>query len=266
MSRQDAEFFQSFCRKYVNKAVRNHFSDISNVADDDLSLSNPRQTTKKLLLHKDTDPIMLTIGRLLFWWLETKGLLDEYIYGIPASNFHESVRFKPQIKLFWREKTEDARTNNRYPARAEYSIRYRGNYATVNDLKLLTAKLALVFNNPTTHSFWKGREKYSYRDKDKGYEFIITARDETEAKDVINHLLEVQGDNPLNEALLTRSTKDKNWNAKETVRVGGETFTKPKERPIAEVWFTHAQLSVHGMTKDKTLVSNLPERVPTKLV
>lgn len=83
----DVKFFQSFCRKYVNRIVRLHFSDLGTVEETNLSLDSPRQATKKLLLHQADDPLMLTIGRLLFWWLETKDLLDEYIYGIPSTDF-----------------------------------------------------------------------------------------------------------------------------------------------------------------------------------
>lgn len=266
MSRQDVEHFQSFCRKWINRVVREHFSDLPVGEDGSLATDSPRNVIRTVCLHKDTDPITLTVGRLLVWWVEARGLMDEFIYGIPASNFHETVRFLPQIKLFWRERTEEANSNNRYPIRAQYTVRYRGNYASINDLEVLKKKLIKVFNTPTTHSFFKGREKFSYRDKEKGYEFIVTARDITEAKDVINKLLEIQSDNPLNEALLTRSTKDKDWNRTETVRVAGETFKKPKERPVGKVYFTHAEFAVHGMAKDKLLVSNLPQKVPTKLV
>lgn len=266
MSRQDVEFFQSFIRKYINKVVRLHFEDIKFVGEDNLNINNPREAAKKLCLHKNTDPMILTLGRLLFWWVETKGLLEEYIYGVPASNFHETVRFLPQIKLFWRESTQDAKDNGRYPIRARHTVRFRGDYATRDDLRLLANKITKIFNSSSTHNFLKGQEKYSYRDKEKGYEFIITASNITEAEKVINALLQIQDDNPLNKALLTKSTKEKDWTEVETIRVAGETFTKPKERQIGKVWFTHAEFSIHGMPKDKILVSNLSEKIPTKLI
>ena len=251
MARQDVEHFQSFIRKYVNRSVREHFRDLPSNNDGSLNTNSPRNVIRDICLHKDSDPMTLTIGRLLVWWVEARGLIDEYIYGIPASNFHESVKFKPQIKLFWREKTEDAKKAGRYPARAEYSVRYRGKYATRNDLEILKTKIIRIFNSPTTHNFYKGREKFSYYDLELGYRLIITARDETEAKDVINKLLEIQGDNPLKESNFTKSVKEKNWNSRETIRVAGETFVLPKERPIARVYFTHAEFAVHGMPKDE---------------
>lgn len=266
MASNDIELFQSFCRKYVNKQVKNHFSDITGNDDASLSRSTPREIIKRICLHKNDDSLTLTISRLLLWWVEAKGLFGEYIYGIPAINFHETVRFKPQIKLFWEEKLEDAKANGRRQLEARHTVRYRGNYETANDLADLATKIRSIFNNPSTHNFKKGRNKYSYRDKIKGYQFIITADSEDEARKVINALLEIQDDNPLTESLLTTSTKEKDWDKVETITVGGETFTKPVERKIGTVYFTHAELSVHGMVKDKTLVSNLSERIPIRFV
>ncbi|MGL5078880.1 MAG: hypothetical protein ACRDBG_24040 [Waterburya sp.] len=65
---------------------------------------------------------------------------------------------------------------------------------------------------------------------------------------------------------MTRYTSEKNWNAIETVRVDGQTYTKPKQRPVAKVYFTHAELAVHGMARDITLVSVIPAKVPTRLI
>lgn len=266
MASNDIELFQSFCRKFFNRTVNEHFKDVVNDDPDTLSRGVPRQLIKRICLHKDNDPIVLTVGRLLIWWVEARGLLDEFIYGIPSTTFHETVRFQPQIKLFWREATKEAALDNRYPARAVYTVRFKGGVSSKTDIVALRNKVGRIFGGSTPHSFTKGREKYSYRDKEKGYEFIITALNKQEAKSVINALLEIQGDNPLEEALLTTSTTDRNWNAVETIRVNGQAYKKPKQRPIAKVHFTHAELAVHGMARDITLVSNLASRVATKLI
>ncbi|NJO98674.1 MAG: hypothetical protein HC764_23950 [Pleurocapsa sp. CRU_1_2] len=104
MASNDIEIVQSFIRKYINKAVKEHFKDQVGEDETSLSKSTPRSAIKLVCLHKDTDPITLTGIRLLIWWVEARGLLDEFIYGIPYSQFHETVQFLPQIKLFWREK------------------------------------------------------------------------------------------------------------------------------------------------------------------
>jgi hypothetical protein len=262
----DVEIVQSFIRKYINKAIKEHFNDTPGDDENSLSKAAPRSAIKLVCLHKDTDPITLTAIRLLIWWVEAKGLIDEYIYGIPVSQFQETVQHLPQIKLFWREKTKDAERNNRYPARARYTIRFKGAYQSQADIKSLATKIDRIFNSPTPHKFTKGREKYSYRDKEKGYEFIITAQNELEAKKVINVLLEIQSDNPLKEEYLTKSTTERNWTERNRKTVAGQTILSPKQRPIAEVHFTHAELSVHGLSRDIRLVNNLGNAVSTRLI
>jgi hypothetical protein len=266
MASNDVEIVQSFIRKYINKAIKEHFKDIPGEDENSLSKAAPRSAIKLVCLHKDTDPITLTAIRLLIWWVEARGLMDEYIYGIPVSQFQETVQYLPQIKLFWREKTKAAELNNRYPARARYTIRFKGSYQSKADIKSLATKINNIFNKPSVHNFTKGREKYSYRDKEKGYEFIITAQNELEAKKVINALLEIQDDNPLKDEYLTKSTTERNWTERTRKTVAGETILSPKQRPIADVYFTHAEFSIHGMARDIRLVNNLGTSVSTRLI
>ena len=263
MSRPDVETFQSFCLRYINRAVKNHFADISEDDIDNLSLTSPRQVIKRICIHRDSDPMTLTIGRLLIYYFETKNLLDEYIYGIPVTTFHETQKFKPQIKILWREDYEDARNNNRLPTKARYTVRWRGDYATQNDINRIKLKINSIFNRPTTHSFYKGRIKYSYYDQEKGYRLLVTARDETEAKDVINKLLEIQDDNPLNEEYFGIHTKEANWNETETIRVAGDRYKKPERRPVGKVKFVKAEFKVHGMTHDILLTDRYGVNLPS---
>lgn len=262
MAVNDVEAIQSLVRRYYNKLVKDHFQDIDGEDDSSLSLTAPRAAIKRLCLHKDNDPLVLTILRLLIYWVEARGLFNEIIYGIPADDLHETVVFKPQIAIHWRESIEDARTNNAYPARARYTVRYKGDVATKADIDRIRVKINNIFNRPSTHRFTKGKDKYSYRDKIKGYSFIITANSKADAVDVINKLLEIQDDNPLEERFLTKSVREEIPTNPGTVRVDGELHKLPKIRRIARVKFTHAELKVHGMTRDILLTNNLGVRIP----
>lgn len=258
----NSELVQSFIRRYINKDVREHFRDIKGSDDGSLSLNVPREAIKLVCLHQDNDPLLLTILRLLIYWVEARGLFNDVIYGIPSSNLHETVIFKPQIALYWKETRESAKKDGRYPTSARYTIRYRGDVSTRAAVDKIRLKINSIFNKPSNHKFWKGRYKFSYKDKILGYEFIITARDKAEAKDVVNKLLEIQGDNPLVEKYLTKSESDRNWNERETVRVDGQVHEKPKPRPVAQVKFWKAELKVHGMTRDILLTDDRGINLP----
>lgn len=254
MATNDIELFQNFCRRYVNRLVREHFSDIDNDDASTLSLDVPRQAIKRICLHDDNDPIILTIGRLLIWWVEARGLFDEFIYGIPSTDFEITHTYYPQVKLHFREDKYDAATNNRRPARSEVSFRWRENDYSTTNINSLANKILNDFARPVFY-YRRGRELWSYADKQLGYYFQITANDEANAKKIIEQVHRVQDDVEPNWTKYLRDHRDKkDYNAIETVRVMGETKRKPKKRPIATVYFAYAELFIPGTTQPIILV------------
>ncbi len=254
MARQDVEFFQSFCRRYVNRAIREFFRDIDDVPEDSLSVDSPRQATKKLLLHLDTDTMTLTIGRLLFWWLETKGLLDEVIYGIPSTDFEISNTYYPQVQLHFREDKYLASTNNRRPASSRVSYRWRETDYTTTNINALANKIYADFVSPVFF-YQKGRTLYTYNDLQLGYQFQVLADSEADAKKIIEQTIRLQDEiEPDWTDKLRKHEDNKNYATPGTVRVMGETITKPKRRPIARVEFQYAELFIPGTTKPLILV------------
>lgn len=233
--RQDVEFFQSFVRRYINRTIRNHFSDISSVDESNLNVDVPRQAAKKLCLHKDTDTMTLTIGRLLFWWIETRGLLDEFIYGIPSTHFETTNTYYPQVKLHFKEDRYESSTNNRRPIRSEVSFRWRELDFSESNIRELANKIHNDFARPV-FSFDRGRELWSYADKSLGYYFQLKVQNEAEAKKVIEQAINIQDEGIPNWEKYLRYHEDKqNYDVQETVRVMGETVRKPKKRPVGKV-------------------------------
>ncbi len=254
MTSPDVEFFQSFCRKYINKGVRNHFQDVSGDDDGSLSLNVPRQVIKRICLHKDTDPIMLTVGRLLVWWVEAKGLFNDVIYGMPSTDFDISHTYYPQVKMHFREDRYDSSNNNRRPVRSEVSFRWREDDFSTANIQQLANKINADFGVPIFY-FGRGRELWTYRDKKLGYYFQVRVQSETQAKKIIAQAINIQDEGTPDWTKNLRQSKDDvDYNIQETVRVMGETKRKPKKRPVATVKFTHAELFIPGTTKPIILV------------
>lgn len=254
MASNDVEIVQSFIRKYINKAIKEHFKDIAGDDESSLSKAAPRSAIKLVCLHKDTDPITLTAIRLLIWWVEAKGLMDEYIYGIPSTDFEITHTYYPQVKLHFREDKYEASTNSRRPARSEVSFRWReDDYSTVN-INSLATKIVNDFAKPPFF-FKRGRKLFSYVDKTKGYFFNVTTDDETDAKKIIEQVIRIQDDIEPDWENKFKYHEDKvNYLTPGTVRVLGDTKAKPKKRPIATVKFAYAELFVPGLTKPIILV------------
>jgi hypothetical protein len=254
MASNDIELFQSFCRKFFNRTVTEHFRDVTNDDPDTLSRAVPRQLIKRICLHKDKDPIVLTVGRLLIWWVEARGLFDEYIYGIPSTDFEITHTYYPQVKLHFREDKYEASTNSRRPARSEVSFRWReDDYSTAN-INSLATKVVADFANPPFF-FKRGKKLFSYVDKTKGYFFNVTTDDEANAKKIIEQVIRIQDEVEPDWEHKLKYHEDKiNYLLPGTVRVLGDTKAKPKKRPTATVKFAYAELFIPGLTKPIILV------------
>ena len=257
----NVEIVQSFVRRYINKEVREHFRDVQGNDASSLSLEAPRSAIKLVCLHQDKDPIMLTILRLLIYWVEARGLFDEFIYGIPSTDFEISNTYYPQVKLHFREDKYEAIDRDRRPARGEVSFRWIETDFTTSNIDRLTNKIYDKFVTPI-FSYQRGRELWSYADKSKGHYFQMTVDNETTAKRVIEQVIRLQDDRePEWDKYLRFHQDKKNYAAVETVRVEGETIRKPKRRPVAKVKFAYAELFIPGKTKPIVLIDRTGNKV-----
>ncbi|MGF1542872.1 MAG: hypothetical protein ACFCU5_20920 [Pleurocapsa sp.] len=251
----DTQLFQNFCKKYFNRVVREHFKDIGTSDPNSLDINAPRALAKRLCLHKNSDTLILTIGRLLLWWFEMKGLFDEPLYGMPSTEFHINYTIYPQLKLHFKEDKYEASLNRRRPARSEVSVRWREEDFTTSRIKSLANQIALEFGGSSPFSYRKGREVWTYWDNRKGYQFKVAANSESEAKSIIRKMYRLQdsGEPDWNEHL-RQSIDKKTYGIQETMTVMGDVVKKPKKRPVATVYFAYAELFIAGMTQPIVLV------------
>ena len=254
MATNDIELFQSFCRRYINREVGKHFRDVDGDSDEALSRAVPRQLIKRICLHKDKDPIVLTVGRLLIWWVEAKGLFDEYIYGIPSTDFEIKHTYYPQVQLHFKEERYNAADNDRIPIRSAISFRWRESDYSEANINVLKNKIKSDFARPA-FSFGKGRECWTYWDDQKGYRFTVYVQNEAEAKKIISQVIAIQDTDAPDWDNKLREHKDNvDYATPGTVRVMGETRRKPRKRPVGTVKFAYAELFIPGVTKPIVLL------------
>lgn len=261
MASNDIELFQSFCRKFFNRTVNEHFKDVTNNDPDTLSRSVPRQLIKRICLHKDKDPMILTVGRLLIWWVEARGLLDEFIYGIPSTDFEIKHTYYPQVQLHFKEDRYSAANNERIPIRSAISFRWRENdYSTANIVSLKN-KIKADFIFPL-FTFDRGKDCWTYWDDQKGYRFTVYVQNKVQAQKIIGQIIGIQDtETPDWDNKLREHKSDVNYAVPGTIRVMGETKRKPKKRPVGTVKFAYAELFIPGVVKPIVLI----DRTGTKL-
>lgn len=248
------EEFQDFCRRYFNPLVRTFYDDVVEDLDFDSSRTNERATIRYLCTHWDDDTLLLTLARMFVWKFFAEGLFEEQIYGIPVTEFHRDVTLQPQLTVFFMERGYDAATEDRVPVRKRLSVRLNEEITTDSEVDLLANRVRQELATPIFR--WQtGSEYFTYRDKARGYIFQIFALNETEARDVVNKMIDLdQGGTPDFTEYLRRHTDDKNYLTTEFEFVLGQSVRQPRRRPRATVEFAWAQLNIPKLPEPINLV------------
>jgi hypothetical protein len=199
----------------------------------------------------------MTVLRLLAF---TAYIDDNNFYSIPVSDFQSSVTFKPQISLTFIETSAAAKTANRQRVRMVCSLRIMNKDSEdilANDITAWTNEIKIAF--PKTYFFDKGLDKYSYRDKSNGFEFVISGKQEADVKDLIRNLITIT-DKTFNDDLLTKSVfTDKNFTTSKFKTILTKRTKMPRQRPLARVKFQKAELKIHGLLEDIILLERFVE-------
>lgn len=245
----ETERFQDFCRKYINRKVREHFSDLGDERWQP-NFEVDRHFTRWVCTHQDNDPLTLTVGRLLVYFFKIQGLLDEPIYAVPSTRLQQTVQTIPQVIINFQESVRDARANKRprHPLTAQHYIRFNGDFSSEAEVERIARKVRDLFATPV-FGFNKGRIKYTYYDKPKGHLFIVSSFTELEAKNVIEKMLAIINEVP-DWSKLTESRSNADFTTTEYITVNGKRHKKPQRRPLGKVHFLSAELHVNGLSSN----------------
>jgi len=260
----EVEHLQSTIRRYLNRQIREDFQDLGDETWEP-EVGTTRGAMRHALTHKDNDPLPVTLSRMFLYYF-TYGkaqALQAPIYGIPSIEFQELFRFKPQVRLFFNE--DYSLVEDGYESvKADISFRIMGeDERTITPAKAQTLanKINTLFATGKGFTWKKGRETWAYYDDSRGYRLRLLAWNETEAKKVIEQVLDVQGHTPDWEAYLSRTTKNRAFPTIPGMHfIYGKQRRKPRDRPIAYVRFRYAELKVWGMVHAVTLVDKTGTR------
>lgn len=245
------EHLQGCVRRWYNREVRDYFRDLN--IDDNWSpnLNVSRENLAKACFHLDTDNLITTQMRLqLFNEIRGQAHRVPY-YGIPVTSFQESRKFQPQISLFFQEDFEDVDPDYS-PVHGHIGFRLMGSASiTKAQAEVFANRVKLAFGNGGSGYIWrKGKDMASYTDWAKGYQLQLLTRSNSEAREIITKVLDIQNDVP-NWAKMNYSENAEPMEAYPTIpeseMIYGELRREPRKRPIAAVRFWHALLHIHGI-------------------
>lgn len=244
------EHLQSTLIKTQNRIVREEFSDVNE--DDDIVL--PRANLKVASLHLDSDNALVSILRLwLFYIIIGKAKdLQPAIYGIPITDFQEYRRFKPQIFLYFLEDQDDVEQGY---ARVAGEIKFRLMNQTAEtlseaELRSYANKVKTNFGAANGFVWKKGKLLASYADPKRGYKMQLLCRNESEAKKVVEQVLDIQSHTP-DWKYLNVSQNQETSSAYPTIPptdfILGRSRRLPRKRPIADARFQWAVAHIWGL-------------------
>lgn len=260
------EFLQDTIRRVQNRIVRTDFRDLGD-ENWDPDITTGRGALRHACTLKDEDSADMLLMRLWLYYIILKKAQDLHpaIYGVPVTSFHETLKFHPQIRLYFLEDAD--RVESGYSqVEGEITFRLVGETEnTINEAKakVYANKIRTLFCSGAGFVWRKGRQKWVYKDTKRGYDFRLLATSESEARRVIEQVLDIQSHSP-NWDLLKDATKVKDNTLASPIPgnhfVYGKTRRKPRHRPVAYVRFRYAELKVWGLPNDIVLVDNTATR------
>lgn len=247
------ENLQGFIRKWFNREVREYFLDFGVDESWDPDLTTPRGQLAGACEHKDDDSYIITM--LKAWFFEhIKGQAYRVpYYGIPISSFQESRKFRPQIHLYFLEDASDVDPDYA-PVAGEISFRLMNlsdETITPTVAETFANRIRTALGNGGAGYVWrKGKDMATYTDWAKGYQLQILTRSESEGKELISKVLDVQNDTP-DWSKMNYSQNEAPMEAYPTVpeldMIYGKSRRRPRRRPIADCRFQYGLLHVHGL-------------------
>lgn len=250
------EHLQDTCKRAYNRLILEHFNDV----EEDADVSVPRASLKVACTHLENDSLVATVLRMLVFEMTLRGSssLQPGIYGIPIQEFEASTKYLPQIKLFFLEDFQDVAAGFQ-PVQGEITFRVSGaagGNLTMAEVQTFATRVKQAFATPPF--VWKkGWDKFTYLDREEGIDLRILAFNETEAKRVIEAVLDIRNVTP--NYINFKSHIDDNPSARYPINPGtqvilGQSRKKFRRRPRADVRFRYATLNIQGLPNPLTLV------------
>lgn len=180
------------------------------------------------------------------------------IYGVPSQVWQSEREFKPQILLTFKQDAEDV-VSGADPIDGRISFRIMDEVATTisrGELTVLATKIKTLFIDGGGYVWGKGKKMCSYTDWNRGYQFQLLCSTESEGRQLVTKLLDIQTHVPDWSKFSANSNDAPDLAYPDLPGVQtilGDTVKIPRKRPIANVRFQHAVAHIHGLSKPVAL-------------
>lgn len=195
---------------------------------------------------KGNIPLLLAVVQIVkFYTTLNSGSEKQYLHR----------KTKPKVTLFFIENVKKTKQVKVQPAVGEVSFRIMDHTAqdlTEQQLVALAKKIKTKFGGKTPFIWHKGKRMLSYTDWESGYQFQVLCNKKESGKALIEQVLDLRGKSPQWEKAnyITCDQELKKYPNKPEHEVILQKNRKlPEKRPIVDVEFAYATLSLYGLTK-----------------
>ena len=175
-------------------------------------------------------------------------------YAMPIEDYHERVRLKPQVVLLFRQPRDEV-PDGRRAIEAQIGFRWRKESPSKGDAASLANRIDSEFGwRDRPYKWERGAVIGSYVDPDRGYRLKLYVKNQSEGREVIEKVLNLQNDSFDRNFYSYSKTERQLRDGTERQTILGESRKLPRERPSGRVAFYRAELKVWGVRPDVTLV------------
>jgi hypothetical protein len=206
----------------------------------------------------DRDTATMTLMRLFLFYIVVGNAFKElgHFYGSPVLDLQSQIKFRPQVKLVFKETRNEQNKTKTNLATREITFRLMNETSeTISRAK--AAEIAKDIKREFQIPFiWqKGKYKCTYKDEEKEYDLRLLVNSKNEGAEVVKKVLSINShtfDDDYFQFIENTRTYPANPG---THRVYGRTVQKPQLRPSAALKFHYAQLLIWGQQNAVNLVA-----------
>lgn len=254
------EHLQSLCRKVLNPEIKKDFADVSDELAE-LDISTTASSLRAACLHIDNDSLLMTVGKLLFYYLVINKAQDLQapIYGIPKADHDYDTKYKPKL-YFYFEQDKDAVPNGYQSIKGRiHTTLMDESLSSISPTKAhaIATEIKRTFIVNGQGITWdKGKYLITYFDQENGYDLRLLSLNKEEGISMVKKFIGVRN-HTYNASCVNVHTPEKDSvNVITTTHKVYDTQVKDSRfRPTGKVRFIKASLQLRGLKDDIMLVN-----------
>lgn len=245
--------FVSVISQIQNRIIREDFSD---TGDDnwDANINTDRASLRVACTIRANDSQPFILLKLILYYIVLRKAQDLQVpyYGMPSGTVQAQRKFKPHVLLYFSQDADQI-IRGKDPITGDISWRIMDETSetiTRGQIEQIANRIKTHFGSGGGFVWRKGRVMVSYSDWNQGIQFQVLSLNAQEGERVIRQALQAHGASFVPKKMAINENQDplqKYPATPERETILGESVQLPVSRPVVNVRFRYATLTLHGL-------------------